>query len=153
MFYIASLISCVGAPRDLYASVDPRTKKRRPPSSPGGRGTRTRSADPASLLGPLASLELRTGKARADRDSRVDSGSVDLGTPLELSPKSPLEQLDEALDAVMPTASFTGISSVLILARTLLSRVPYSSEPVRVRECEGVATLCEGAGEGGEGLP
>ena len=34
------------------------------------------------------------------QDSRVDSGSVDLGTPLELSPKSPLEALDEALDAV-----------------------------------------------------
>ena len=30
----------------------------------------------------------------------MDSGSVDLGTPLELSPKSPLEALDEALDAV-----------------------------------------------------
>ena len=34
------------------------------------------------------------------QDSRVDSGSVDLGTPSELSPKSPLEALDEALDAV-----------------------------------------------------
>ena len=113
-FNNGSFISFIGAPRDLYASVDPRTKKRRPPSSPGARGTRTRSADPASFLGPLASLELRTGKARADRDSRVDSGSVDLGTPLELSPKSPLEQLDEALDAVMPTASFTGIFRILI---------------------------------------
>ena len=33
---------------------------------------------------------------------RVDSGSVDLETPLELSPKSPLEALDEALNVVMP---------------------------------------------------
>ena len=33
---------------------------------------------------------------------RVDSGSVDLETPLELSPKSPLEALDDALNAVMP---------------------------------------------------
>ena len=36
-----------------------------------------------------------------NRDSRVDSGSVDLETPLELSPKSPLEVLDEALNSVM----------------------------------------------------
>ena len=28
--------------------------------------------------------------------------------------ESPLEQLDEALDAVMPTASFTGIFRILI---------------------------------------
>ena len=33
---------------------------------------------------------------------RVDSGSVDLETPLELSPKSPLEALDDALNSVMP---------------------------------------------------
>ena len=33
---------------------------------------------------------------------RVDSGSVDLETPLELSPKSPLEALDDALNVVMP---------------------------------------------------
>ena len=39
------------------------------------------------------------------RDSRVDSGSVDLETPLELSPKSPLEVLDETLTSVMRTAS------------------------------------------------
>ena len=38
------------------------------------------------------------------RDSRVDSGSVDLETPLEMSPKSPLEVLDEALSSVMRTA-------------------------------------------------
>jgi hypothetical protein len=37
------------------------------------------------------------------RASRADSGSVDLETPLELSPKSPLEVLDEALDRVMPS--------------------------------------------------
>ena len=40
-----------------------------------------------------------------NRDSRVDSGSVDLETPLELSPKSPLEVLDETLTSVMRTAS------------------------------------------------
>ena len=39
------------------------------------------------------------------RDSRVDSGSVDLETPLELSPKSPLEVLDEALTSVMRNPS------------------------------------------------
>ena len=33
---------------------------------------------------------------------RVDSGSVDLETPLELSPRSPLEVLDDALDILMP---------------------------------------------------
>ena len=32
----------------------------------------------------------------------MDSGSVDLETPLELSPKSPLEALDDALNSVMP---------------------------------------------------
>jgi len=88
--------------RDLYAVVDPRMKKRRPSSpGPGSRGARTRSVDPASLTS--AALEMRSSKARKERDSRVDSGSVDLGTPLELSPKSPLEALDEALDAVMPS--------------------------------------------------
>ena len=39
------------------------------------------------------------------RDSRVDSGSVDLETPLELSPKSPLEVLDEALSSVISSTS------------------------------------------------
>ena len=39
--------------------------------------------------------------SKVNRDSRVDSGSVDLETPLELSPKSPLEVLDEALSSVM----------------------------------------------------
>ena len=37
------------------------------------------------------------------RDSRVDSGSMDLEMPsMEISPKSPLEALDDALNAVMP---------------------------------------------------
>jgi hypothetical protein len=45
------------------------------------------------------------------RDSRVDSGSVDLETPLELSPKSPLEVLDEALSSVM-TASQVEVIAV-----------------------------------------
>ena len=40
-----------------------------------------------------------TGKTL--RDSRVDSGSVDLETPVELSPKSPLEVLDDALTSAM----------------------------------------------------
>jgi hypothetical protein len=90
------------SPRDLYAVLDPRTKKKRPGSS-----VRTRSAEPASTVG---GPELRPGKAgQPERDSRVDSGSVDLGTPSlgtppGLSPKSPLEALDEALDAVMPMA-------------------------------------------------
>ena len=35
------------------------------------------------------------------RDSRVDSGSVDLETPIEMSPKSPLEVLDDALTSAM----------------------------------------------------
>ena len=45
---------------------------------------------------------IATGGAvsKVNRDSRVDSGSVDLETPLELSPKSPLEVLDEALSSV-----------------------------------------------------
>ena len=43
--------------------------------------------------------------ASKTRDSRVDSGSVDLETPIELSPKSPLDVLDETLTSVMRTAS------------------------------------------------
>ena len=39
------------------------------------------------------------------RDSRVDSGSMDLEMPsMEISPKSPLEALDDALNAVMPNS-------------------------------------------------
>ena len=56
--------------RDLYAVVDPRMKKRRPASPPGGnsRGARTRSVDPASLSG---ALEMRPGKARKERVSKL----------------------------------------------------------------------------------
>ena len=56
--------------------------------------------DPDSLETPTPTRR-RLPAASKLRDSRVDSGSVDLGTPLEMSPKSPLEVLDEALSSVM----------------------------------------------------
>ena len=65
----------------------------------------------ASVASTGSSLQLQAENEAADdepdnrmsqRESRVDSGSVDVGTPsLELSPKSPLEVLDEALSSVM----------------------------------------------------
>ena len=58
----------------------------------------------ASSTTTAASNSIKAGGGH-NRDSRVDSGSVDLETPLELSPKSPLEVLDETLTSVMRTAS------------------------------------------------
>ena len=58
----------------------------------------------ASSTTTAASNSIKAGGGH-HRDSRVDSGSVDLETPLELSPKSPLEVLDETLTSVMRTAS------------------------------------------------
>ena len=61
-------------------------------------------ATASSSTTTAASNSIKAGGGH-HRDSRVDSGSVDLETPLELSPKSPLEVLDETLTSVMRTAS------------------------------------------------
>ena len=70
----------------------------------------TRRVPPAASTTTTAAAGAGTASnsmkaAGGHRDSRVDSGSVDLETPLELSPKSPLEVLDETLTSVMRTAS------------------------------------------------
>lgn len=99
-----SLESSSHGTSSLYAQIDPK-KKRRPPSAYLSRSTgRTKSVDPVTMTTSLTGLEELTRRKMTNniRDSRVDSGSVDLETPLELSPKSPLEALDEALNAVMP---------------------------------------------------
>ena len=72
----------------LYAEVD-LSKKRQQRSTSSGLG----------LSGPVNSMMQQrfpdnrlslSGLTRSVRDSRVDSGSVDMETPLSLSPKSPL---------------------------------------------------------------
>lgn len=74
----------------LYAEVDMSKKKRCTSSTTSGLG----------LSGPVNSLMQQrfpdanrlslSGLTRSARDSRVDSGSVDMETPLSLSPKSPV---------------------------------------------------------------
>eukprot|EP00092_Neocalanus_flemingeri_P001971 GFUD01002103.1.p1 GENE.GFUD01002103.1~~GFUD01002103.1.p1 ORF type:complete len:1505 (+),score=292.95 GFUD01002103.1:136-4515(+) len=101
---LTSLESSGHGNSSLYAQIDPK-KKRRPPSAYLSRSTgRTKSVDPVTMTTSLTGLEELTRRKMTNniRDSRVDSGSVDLETPLELSPKSPLEALDDALNAVMP---------------------------------------------------
>jgi len=103
---LTSLESSSHGTSSLYAQIDPK-KKRRPPSAYLSRSTgRTKSVDPVTMTTSLTGLEELTRRKMTNniRDSRVDSGSVDLETPLELSPKSPLEALDEALNAVMPNS-------------------------------------------------
>lgn len=75
----------------LYAEVDLNKKRQQRCTSGGGLG----------LSGPVNSLMLQrfpdanrlslSGLTRTTRDSRVDSGSVDMETPLSLSPKSPAD--------------------------------------------------------------
>ena len=76
----------------LYAEVD-LSKKRHQRSTSGGLG----------LSGPVNSMMQQrfpenrlslSGLTRSTRDSRVDSGSVDMETPLSMSPKSPLAHLE-----------------------------------------------------------
>jgi len=76
----------------LYAEVD-LSKKRHQRSTSGGLG----------LSGPVNSMMQQrfpenrlslSGLTRSARDSRVDSGSVDMETPLSMSPKSPLAHLE-----------------------------------------------------------
>ena len=84
--------------------VDYKKKKRPPSAFTGPARHKTQSADPTTMTSSLLGMEEMTKRRITNnlRDSRVDSGSVDLETPLELSPKSPLEALDDALNAVMP---------------------------------------------------
>ena len=77
----------------------------------------TRRVPPAASTTTTAAAAAGTASnsmkaAGGHRDSRVDSGSVDLETPLELSPKSPLEVLDETLTSVMRTASSAAASPI-----------------------------------------
>ena len=78
----------------LYAEVD-LAKKRQQRTTTGSSGL--------GLSGPINTLMQQrfpenrlslSGLTRSARDSRVDSGSVDMETPLSLSPKSPLANLD-----------------------------------------------------------
>lgn len=90
----------------LYAEVD-LTKKRQQRCASSGSAGYTPSPVPSSsngglgLSGPINSLMLQrfpdstnrlslSGLTRTARDSRVDSGSVDMETPISLSPKSPM---------------------------------------------------------------
>ena len=86
----------------MYRSILPLSPLRLLRWGPARRG-RSGSVQWSDSFAPLhfrTIMMFSTFPQTSFQDSRVDSGSVDLGTPLELSPKSPLEALDEALDAV-----------------------------------------------------
>ena len=67
---------------------------------------------PTRRIPTTTSTKTTSGSKSGGCDSRVDSGSVDLETPLELSPKSPLEVLDETLTSVMRSTNSTTASPI-----------------------------------------
>lgn len=88
----------------LYAEVDlSKKRQQRCASSSGLTGSTTSGG--LGLSGPVNSLMQQrfpdanrlslSGLIRTVRDSRVDSGSVDMETPLSLSPKSPVGCLND----------------------------------------------------------
>ena len=105
-------------PSSLYAQVDPK-KKRRPPSAYLSRPSTERSRNPSAMTTSMAGLEVRKIyvlnfqylnafyqelSLRNTSTKSRDSGSMDLEMPsMEISPKSPLEALDDALNEVMPS--------------------------------------------------
>ena len=88
----------------LYAEVDLSKKRQQRCASSSGLTVSTTSGG-LGLSGPVNSLMQQrfpdvnrlslSGLTRTVRDSRVDSGSVDMETPLSLSPKSPVAGLND----------------------------------------------------------
>ncbi len=88
----------------LYAEVD-LSKKRQQRCASGSGLTVSTTSGGLGLSGPVNSLMQQrfpdvnrlslSGLTRTARDSRVDSGSVDMETPLSLSPKSPVAGLND----------------------------------------------------------
>ncbi|CAL4101039.1 unnamed protein product [Meganyctiphanes norvegica] len=77
--------------------------------SPGRLRRASLSDSDSNYAGLIHNTRSPSTEKRSNRDSRVDSGSVDMETPQSLSPKSPLEAMLKSL--TQSTSNLTGMSN------------------------------------------